>query len=541
MALCSKSMSKQPAPALAHHDTPWRMFCAKFSPDAPSITPLVLLLLLGYLLLWSGLTGISHRAPDLDNMEELVWGNVFEWGYYKHPPLPSWLLFGLISLFGRPVWVTFFAGQLSVVLSLWFIWQLGCEMTSQKNALIATLLITPITYFTTRGVISNHNTIQLWSVAACLWMFYRAWRHERIRDWMVLGFCCGLAMLTKYSALVQFAVFFLFLLCTGSLRQARTWKGIAVASGVFMLMLAPHVFWLTHQVKTPIGYASASITRDMTRPEQLQMLGDVLGTTLARLAPMAIALIIIALLIGNRNRRGAPATQPAGNLAHELRPADRFFILFVGLGPFVLTFATVFALKTWMIADWTTTFYLLFGFLTFWLFHRDTSTRLLRTCVKVIVLMQIVMALGYALARGPLSDMTGRPTRATFPGAALSAQLQAQWQAHVPTPLTLVAAHTWLGGNIATHAGRNVNVLIDGDVDKSQWVTPKQAASCGMLVALDRSPDASDDTPPKVVELMSKATIKGTVELPWTKKSDGPKVVVDWGIIPPLPSCSDTH
>lgn len=537
-------MSNQTAPPVPNdnaHNTPWRAFCARFSPDAPSITPLVLLLLLCYLLLWSGLTGISHRAPDLDNMEELVWGNVFEWGYYKHPPLPSWLLFGLTSLFGRPVWLTFFAGQLSVVLSLWFIWRLGCEMTSQKNALIATLVITPITYFTVRGVISNHNTIQLWSVAACLWMFYRAWRHERMRDWLALGFCCGLAMLTKYSALVQFAVFFLFLLFTGSLRQARIWKGIAAASGVFLLMLAPHVLWLGRQVKTPIGYATDSISREMTRMEQLQMLGDVLGTTLARLAPMALALIIIALLLVKQNRRMAPAAQPDGKLAHELRPADRFFILFVGLGPFVLTFAIVLVLKTRMIADWATTFYLLFGFLTFWLFQRDTSSRLLRTCLKVIVLMQIVTALGYALARGPLSDMTGRSTRANFPGAAVSAQLQAQWNAHVQTPLTLVAADTWLGGNIAIHAGRNVNVLIDGDVDKSQWVTKQQATSCGMLVALNRSPDAADGIPPKVLELMSKAVIKGTMRLPWTKKTDGPQVVIEWGIIPPLASCNNTH
>lgn len=534
-------MSHQPARPLANYNAPWRVFCAKFSPNAPSITPLVVLLLLAHLLLWSGLTGISHRAPDLDNMEELVWGNVFEWGYYKHPPMPSWVLFGLISLFGRPVWLTFFAGQLSVVLSLWFIWRLGCEMTSQKNALIAMLVITPITYFTVRGVISNHNTMQLWSVAGCLWMFYRAWRHEGMRDWLALGFCCGLAMLTKYSALVQFAVFFLFLLCTGSLRQARTWKGIAVASGVFLLMLVPHVFWLSQQVKTPIGYAAASISREMTRLDQLQMLGDFVGTTLARLAPMAFGLIIITLLVVKQKRRMTPAKQSDEKLVQELRPADRFFILFVGMGPLVLTAVTVLVLKARIIADWATTFYLLFGFLPFWLFQRDTGTRLLRTCLKVIILMQIVTALGYALARGPLSDMTGRATRANFPGAAVSAQLLAEWNAHVQIPLTLVAADTWLGGNIAIHAGRNVNVVIDGDVDKSQWVTPKQAALCGMLVALDRSPSASDIIAPKVVDLMSKAIIKGTIQLPWTKKTDGPQVVIDWGIIPPLPSCSDTH
>jgi hypothetical protein len=531
-------ISSRPFPSLLFSRTAWQSLRNKFSPDAASLTPLVVLLLLCHLLLWTGLSGISHRAPDLDNMEELVWGNAFEWGYYKHPPLPSWVLYCLTSVFGRPVWLTFFAGQLSVVMSLWFVWRLGCEMTSQKNALIATLLLTPITYFTVRGVISNHNTIQLCSVAACLWMFYRVWRYEKIRDWLILGFCCGLAMLTKYSALVQFAVFFLFLLYSGSLFQKRTLKGIAAASAVFLLMLGPHIWWLSRQAKSPVGYASAAIRRAMTVPEQLHMLGEVLGTTLVRLAPMALAMSVIMLLAARRQGEAGLASLPR-KLADELRPDDRFFIYFVGLGPLVLTFVAVLLMRTRIIADWTTTFFLLFGFLAFWVFQRDASTNLLRTCIKVIVWGQIVLALGYAVTRGPLASITGRAGRSTFPGEEISRSLLAQWNSHVRAPLTVVAADTWLGGNIAIHAGRQVDVLIDGDLDKSPWITARQAASCGMLVALNRSPNAAEAVPPKVVELMSKARFKGSTRLPWTSKSDGPQVVIEWGIIPPLPSCND--
>jgi hypothetical protein len=104
--------------------------------------------------------------------------------------------------------------------------------------------------------------------------------------------------------------------------------------------------------------------------------------------------------------------------------------------------------------------------------------------------------------------------------------------------VTVVAADTWLGGNIAIHAGPHVQVLIDGDLDKSPWIAARQAASCGMLVALNHSADAAEALPPKVVELMSKAMFKGTTRLPWTSKADGPQVVIEWGIIPPLPSCS---
>jgi hypothetical protein len=63
----------------------------------------VLLFLFGMVVLWAVLCAISQRSPDRDNMEELVWASSFEWGYYKHPPVPAWFMYGLTSLFGRPI------------------------------------------------------------------------------------------------------------------------------------------------------------------------------------------------------------------------------------------------------------------------------------------------------------------------------------------------------------------------------------------------------------------------------------------------------
>jgi hypothetical protein len=101
----------------------------------------------------------------------------------------------------------------------------------------------------------------------------------------------------------------------------------------------------------------------------------------------------------------------------------------------------------------------------------------------------------------------------------------------------MVAADTWLAGNIAIHTGPDVAVLIDGDVDKSQWVAPARAASCGMLLAINRSADSDDPVPPKVVEMMARAPWRGILQLPATKKMDGPLLKIEWGIIPPTQNC----
>ena len=41
----------------------------------------------------------SLTAPK-DNLEQLTWVHSLEWGYYKHPPLPTWLLSVPVHLFG---------------------------------------------------------------------------------------------------------------------------------------------------------------------------------------------------------------------------------------------------------------------------------------------------------------------------------------------------------------------------------------------------------------------------------------------------------
>lgn len=518
--------------------TAWQALCRKFSPDAASIAPLVLLLLLGHLLLWTVLSGLSHHAPDWDNMEELVWASTLEWGYYKHPPLPSWLLHGLVSLFDRPVWLTFFTGQLSVVLSLWFVWRLGCEMTTPRRALIATLLVSTITYFTVRGVMNNHNTIQLWSIAAAIWMFYRAVRHHSMRAWAALGVFSGFALLTKYSAVIQFAAFFTYLLLTGRLMQARIWQGIALACAILLTMLAPHLWWLAHQTAGPLSYASHSLVPKASHLEHMRVLYDFLLTNAGRLVPMGFSLLLVMFLGARKNKPGQPPETKGATLAGELSAEDRFFLLIVGLGPLVLTLIGSALLKAPLAAPWATTFFMLFGFYVFWRLRAGDDVQLLRKVIVVVVSLQILMALGYALARGPFADMTGRATRANFPGAAISRQLHAEWRSHVKDPLKVVAADTWLGGNIATHIGREVDVLIDGELNNSPWLKPSDVIACGMLVAVNRSPDNADGTSTAVLALLAQASWSGTLQLPWTSKIGGPQVVVDWGIIPPQGGCS---
>lgn len=496
----------------------------------------VLLYLLFMVLLWTILMAISHKAPDLDGMEELVWSASFELGYLKHPPLPSWVMAALTSVVGRPAWLSFAAGMSASVLGLWFIWKLACEFLNPERAFMVLLISSVSIYFSLRGTIFNHNTAQLWSVTAATWFFYRAGRDQRPADWLWLGAVAALSTVTKYSAVILFTAFFLYFLRSGMWRQRQTWAGLGLALLAYVVMLSPHLYWLFKNDFAPFRYMDGSLethTRWEAYKELLSFCLDQLG----RLSPMLVAMI--ALGIWNRRDQKQRSSSDPGlpgtpSYAVDISQRDKQFLLWVGLTPFVSTVLVSAVLGTRLVASWATTFFVLYGFFALWFMRGKDKVQLRRVAIIVIVL-QILLASGYALARGPLAWYKGRDSRSTFPGPEISAQMQAIWNEHMPgIPLKVVVADTWLGGNIAVHAGQDVMVFIDADPAASPWLTLPRDMACGALVVY--SLQTRGQPPAALLKLYEQAPIKGLAQQRWSSERS-PMIDLNWAIVPAQPSC----
>ncbi|UYO92483.1 glycosyltransferase family 39 protein [Pollutimonas sp. M17] len=497
----------------------------------------VFLFLLGMVALWTVFCGVSHRAPDLDGMEELVWASSLELGYYKHPPVPSWFMHVLTQVFGRPVWLTFFAGQLFSALALWFIWRLGCEFTTPRKALMAMLIVSTSIYFSLRGTIYNHNTVQLWSIAAATWLFYRALRHQRASSWLWLGAVSAIATMTKYSAVIQFTAFLCFMLRQGSFKDARNLKGLALALAAYLVVISPHVYWLAIHSFQPLRYADSSLDASGYL-DAFKHIVDFTLDQLARLSPM----LAVWLAWAWWNRRKARRTVYAVDAhlerkkyyASELSAWDRSFLLWVGLTPFVSTVLVSALLGTRLVASWGTTFFILFGFYALWRLSGDERHTLRRIAIAAIAI-HVLMAAGYAIGRGPLAWYTGRDTRSMFPGSIISQQMDAVWRQHVSqVPLTLIASDTWLGGNIAIHLGPEAQVFINGRYEESPWLDRATALDCGALLVYSRRTRGEPDA--QLQRLFEQARWQGTASTPWSSEKS-PLIDLNWGIIPPTGKC----
>ncbi len=78
---------------------------------------------------------------------------------------------------------------------------------ASRGALLGTLAISPIAYYTFLGWEYNHNTVQLVPLAGMFYWYYKTWLDERsgknllrrswIKNWAVLEFCGAMAALSK--------------------------------------------------------------------------------------------------------------------------------------------------------------------------------------------------------------------------------------------------------------------------------------------------------------------------------------------------------
>lgn len=504
----------------------------------PHLERAVLLYLFCMLVLWFSLTAISHKAPDLDGMEELVWASSFELGYLKHPPLPSWVMYALTQVFGRPVWLSFLAGMLASTLALWFLWKLAREMLPPPTAFIVVLLASVNIYFSLRGTIFNHNTAQLWSIIACIWFFYRACRFEKGLDWALLGVVAGIALMTKYSAVIQFAAFFLYLLVSGLWRKSTTWKGALIALFFLFLTFSPHLYWLHEHGYAPLRYMDKSLAA----PSKWQAYKALIQFTLDQLARLSPMLIAVAVLHYWRKKtlkqknQSQPAVSPAlqDTLGAALSRPDRQFLLWVGLSPFLSTVLLAAISATHLDASWATTFFVLYSFYLLY-FIKGPAGLQLRHLIMVVISLHLIMAIGYAIARGPLAWESGRKSRSSFPGPEVAALMHSVWQQYVPDrPLSVVAADTWLGGNIAVNLGPHVDVFIDADPASSPWLKMPQDLECGVLVVFSRQTRGEPD--PRLLELHQNGHWRGQLSLPWSS-SRSPQIDLNWAIIPATERC----
>ncbi len=78
------------------------------------------LLCLYHLIIWTIVPYLSNKNLPLDVIEALAWGQDFDLGYNKHPPLSAWIPGLLFKIFGNKDWIYYLLSQVFIVISFIF-------------------------------------------------------------------------------------------------------------------------------------------------------------------------------------------------------------------------------------------------------------------------------------------------------------------------------------------------------------------------------------------------------------------------------------
>ena len=500
--------------------------------DPRPVGLIVLLLCVGQVLLWSVLGGLTYSAPEMDSAEQFVWAFSMESGYWKHPPMPSWIMHGLMQVFGPSVVLPFVATQTCIVIALALTWRLGCEFMSPARALIAMALTSLVTYHNIGGDSFNHNTVLLPFQAATMLLFYLASRRQALHLWALAGLFAGLSMLVKYVALLPLAGLLVYFALDRGLHNRRSLRGLLLAIAVFAVVLVPHLMWLRATNFLPFRYAHG-VTQELPGMlATLRALADFGFTQVLRILPFGAGLWWVM----RAPRAAAPDAAPP---VVQIAPNDRLFVWVAAAAPLLITMGIGLFSETALQARWGTNEFLFTGLLAMVLLRRLDDPAMLRRCLQAVVVVQVLLCVGQTLSKTVVADRFERRTRANFPGASLAQQARQTWAAHTDAPLRLVVSDIWLGGNIIANSPQRLAVLIDGYQFKSPWVKDEAVERCGALILDDTTVDAAGHAAPNPAldALMARAEFTGTWTLPWARpklRADSPeRGVVRWGIIRP--------
>lgn len=409
----------------------------------------------------------------LDTYDMFAFGQGWQLGYWKHPPLPAWLAeIGFVATGGWPQSQSVLAVG-AAGLTLVYLFRLTRDIRGAQWALVAVAL-SMVNYYLTRPIETlNHNIVQLPLWVMTVFYFRRAFLTNSRIAWVLLGAVAALLIYAKYSGGILLVLLALFALVQPDYRRRLASPGPYIAAAVFLLLLSPHLYWLVANDFLPFRYPFESTPRFNNLADRA------MSPVMFLLAQVAFHLpMLIVLAIGLLGwRKGAGKLTLAGE---ETGRSDFWLVMLSGVAPIILVGLSSLWSGTSVRTEVGGSLVALSGLVLVLLFP---ATLMVRRPVLAGVVWAVLMVgapIGWVVSLH-LGASEGRVAPELIPDRALSAAMAANWKSRMTTPLTIVAGSSIDAGPVTLYAKPRPLVLIDFDMRHSSWITPAQLDRDGAL------------------------------------------------------------
>src|SRR5215468_3072425 len=207
---------------------------------------LVITFALVHAILWTRILIDLKAAQDvhMDVAEAFAWGQKFQLGYGKHPPLSGWIAGLWFTFFPVQDWATYLLAMTVLGIGLIICWLIAIRVVDYRRAFLVVVMLALYPIFNFKGFKYNPDLLQLVTLPLVVLAYLNAFEKRSWHSGIWLGLAAALALMTKYWVLTMIgAVGLAALLHPDRVKFLRTpapWAAIATL-GVAMV---PHLMWL---------------------------------------------------------------------------------------------------------------------------------------------------------------------------------------------------------------------------------------------------------------------------------------------------------
>ena len=437
-------------------------------------------------LLWTVILINLKAAQDvhMDVAEAFAWGQKFQFGYGKHPPLAGWVAGLWFRMFPVTDWSTYLLAMTTLALGLVISWLIALRVVDYRRAFFVVVMLAIYPIFNFKGFKFNPDLLQLVTLPLLVLAYLDAFEKRSARSGFWLGLAGALALMTKYWVLTMVGAVGLAALIHPDrlkfLRSPAPWVAIVVAA----VAIIPHLMWLKEVDFVPLTYAG-DVYGHFTRAQTAML---VLGYVEHNLGLLALPVLVAALaLVGIRLRRPSAALariwSPEANASVKASQALNVWIIqiVVAVGPPLggLIFSV------YMKTDWGISLF----FLTPLALVAIPQLRLPEIALFRIAAVWLVLTLA-TLAASPYiaaREITDNPNSAFSYGARsqLARELTQIWHNRFVSRWSVVAGTTEVGEPMTFYSPDHPAPLTPGEVWSSGLTSLEEARRLGFIGVCD--------------------------------------------------------
>jgi len=438
--------------------------------------------------LWTLILVNLKAAQDvhMDVAEAFAWGQKFQFGYGKHPPLSGWVAGLWFKLFPVRDWATYALAMTVLGCGMVISWFTALRVVDRRRAFLVVAMLALYPIFNFKGFKYNPDLLQLVTLPLVVLAYLNAFEKRDVKSGLWLGLAGALALMTKYWVLTMIGAVGLAALIHPErlrfLKSPAPWVAI-VTLAVLML---PHLIWLKQVDFVPLTYAG-DVYGLQSRAQNIQL---VIGYIVHNVGLLAIPVALASLALAwNSQRWMSPPAAIARNWSRSpnagvnLSQALNVWMIqtIVAVGPPLGALIFTVYMKT----DWGISLF----FLTPLALVAIPALRVQRRALFNIVAIWLAITLVVLVASRWIAEkeIAINPNGAATYGARseLARELTQAWRSRFGTRWAVVAGTTEMGEPLAFYSPDHPAPFTPGEVWSSGLTSLEEAKRLGFIGACD--------------------------------------------------------